>query len=89
MYDAVFAGMCPTNDGLLMKKKKKLSEAERARRERQRAMSLKQFCERYSIGRTKAYEQIKQKRLKAHKCDKRTIITEDNAEEWLHSLPQV
>ena len=87
MYSHVCAGIRPANDVLLMKKK--LSEAERGRRERQRAMSLKQFCERYSIGRTKAYEEINQKRLKARKCGARTIIVEDDAEEWLHSLPQV
>jgi hypothetical protein len=61
--------------------KKKLSEAERSRSE--------QFCERYNIGRTKAYEEINEKRLKARKCGARTIIVDDDAEEWLHSLPQV
>jgi hypothetical protein len=69
--------------------KKELSEIERSRRERQRAMSLNQFCERYNIGRTKVYEQIKQRRLKARKCGARTIIAEDDAEEWFNSLPQV
>jgi len=69
--------------------KKKLSEAERSRRERQRAMSIDQFCERYNIGRTKAYEEISEKRLKARKCGARTIVAEDDAEEWLRSLPQV
>ena len=67
----------------------KISETERARRERQRAMSLARFCERYDIGRTTAYEQIKLKRLKARKCGRRTIIGEDDAEEWLNSLPPV
>ena len=87
MYSHVCAGIRPANDGLLMKKK--LSETERGRRERQRAMSLKQFCDCYNIGRTKAYEEINQKRLKARKCGARTIIVEDDAEEWLHCLPQV
>ena len=65
----------------------KISEAERERRARQRAMSLAGFCQRYNIGRTKAYEQIKLMRLRARKCGKRTIITEDDAEEWLRRLP--
>jgi hypothetical protein len=69
--------------------KKELSEAERLRRERQRAMSLDQFCERFNVGRTKAYEEIKQRRLKARKCGARTIIGQDDAEEWFNSLPQV
>ena len=69
--------------------KSKISEAERTRRAHQRAMSLARFCQRYNIGRTKAYEEIKLKRLKARKCGKRTIIGEDDAEEWLRSLPQV
>jgi hypothetical protein len=60
-----------------------ISEAERAR---QRAMSIATFCERYDIGRTKAYEEIKLKRLRARKCGKRTIITDDDAEDWLNGI---
>jgi helix-turn-helix protein len=88
----VFAGIGPTNNGkgvTVMNTVSKISEAERSRRERQRAMSIDQFCERYNIGRTKAYEEINEKRLKARKCGARTIVTEDDAEEWLRSLPQV
>ena len=66
------------------------SDAGRARRTNQRAMtSSTQFCQRYNIGRTKAYEQIKQKRLRARKCDNRTIIGDDDAEDWFNSLPQI
>jgi hypothetical protein len=88
----VFAGIGPTNNEkgvTVMNTVSKISEAERARRANPRAMSLAEFCQRYNIGRTKAYEQIKQKRLKARKCDKRTIIGEDDAEQWFSSLPQV
>ena len=66
-----------------------ISPTEKVDRARQRAMSIARFCERYNIGRTKAYEEIKQKRLRAHKCGKRTIIAEDDAENWLRSLPMV
>ncbi len=66
-----------------------ISGAERQRRARQRAMSIATFCERYDIGRTKAYEEIKLKRLRARKCGKRTIITDDDAEDWLRRLPAV
>jgi hypothetical protein len=53
-----------------------------------RALSLAQFCHQYNVGRTKAYEEIKQRRLKARKCGARTIIGQDDAEEWFNSLPK-
>ncbi len=68
-------------------KTKEISERERERRARQRAMSLSTFCAEYGIGRTKAYEEISAGRLRARKAGKRTIITEDDAEDWLCHLP--
>jgi hypothetical protein len=50
-------------------------------------MSLDDFCRRYRIGRTKTYEEINAGRLKARKAGRRTIIAEDDAEEWLSLLP--
>jgi hypothetical protein len=50
-------------------------------------MSLDDFCQRYRIGRTKTYEEINAGRLKARKAGRRTIIPEDDAEEWLSLLP--
>ena len=50
-------------------------------------MSLDDFCWRYRIGRTKTYEEINAGRLKARKAGRRTIIGEDDAEEWLSRLP--
>jgi excisionase family DNA binding protein len=67
--------------------KPKISEAERQRRARQRAMNIVEFCERYGPGRTTAYQEIKAGRLRARKCGKRTIIAEDDAERWLERLP--
>jgi Helix-turn-helix domain len=78
--------------------KLKISEAERQRRARQRvgverqglalrAMSIGEFCERYGPHRTKAYEELKSGRLRGRKIGKRTIITEDDAEDWLRRLP--
>jgi hypothetical protein len=64
------------------------SKVERQHRARRRAMSLAEFCERYSIGRTKAYEELHAGRLRARKCGTRTIITEDEAEDWLQRLPK-
>jgi hypothetical protein len=67
----------------------KISESERQRRVRQRAMSVAQFCQNYATGRTTAYQEIKAGRLRARKCGKRTIISEEDAENWLGSLPFV
>ena len=64
-----------------------ISEAERQRRARQRvlaeqrAFDVKIFCRRYSVGRTTAYGEMKAGRLRARKVGKRTIITEDDAED--------
>jgi len=70
-----------------MKAIRKISKDEEQRRDRQRAMSILQFCQRYGVGRTKAYEEIKQKRLRARKAGTRTLITDDDAEDWLSQLP--
>jgi excisionase family DNA binding protein len=50
-------------------------------------MSIDGFCKGYGIGRTRAYEEIHAGRLKARKVGRRTIITLDDAEEWLSRLP--
>jgi hypothetical protein len=52
-----------------MTKRTNISERERQRRAWQRAMSVQAFCERYDIGRTKAYEEINAGRLKARNVD--------------------
>ena len=70
-----------------MRRRPNISEGERQRRALQRAMSLQVFCDRYDIGRTKAYEEIYAGRLKARKAGRRTIITADDAEDWLRRLP--
>ena len=67
----------------------KISERKLHGSARQRAMSIAEFCERYGPGRTKAYEELKSGRLRSWKMGKRTIITEDDAEDWLRNLPIV
>jgi excisionase family DNA binding protein len=62
---------------------------EQRRRALQRAMSIAEFCERYGPGRTKTYEELKSGRLRGRKIGKRTIITEDDAEDWLRCLPVI
>jgi excisionase family DNA binding protein len=54
-----------------------------------RAFSIPEFCRRYSIGRTHAYEEIAAGRLRAVKAGRRTLITQDVAEAWLATLPSV
>jgi len=66
---------------------RKISEAEWKRRARQQAMSVEEFCDRYGIGRTTAYAEIKEGRLRARKCGRRTIIADDDGDEWLQHLP--
>ncbi|HMF24094.1 MAG TPA: helix-turn-helix domain-containing protein [Pseudolabrys sp.] len=56
---------------------------------RRRAFSIEEFCQRYPIGRTKAYEEIRLGRLRARKIGRRTIITADDAESWLQRLPSM
>jgi predicted DNA-binding transcriptional regulator AlpA len=53
----------------------------------QRAMGVPEFCKRYGIGRTRFYQELKEGRLRARKCGRRTIVTEDDAEHWLQRLP--
>jgi hypothetical protein len=81
----------------------KTSEAEQQRRARQRetskaepqggarqgAMSIADFCRRYGVGRTTAYEEIRAGRLRARKCGKRTAIGDRDAEDWWLHLPVV
>jgi Helix-turn-helix domain len=65
------------------------SEAERHGFRPQRAMSVAEFCARYGPGRTSAYQEVKSGRLRARKIGKRTIITVDDAEDWLRCLPVI
>ena len=52
-----------------------------------RAHSIEDFCDRYGIGRTQAYEEVKAGRLKAKKVGRRTIVPDEAGQEWLASLP--
>src|ERR1700722_11128166 len=68
---------------------RRISERGRHRRALQGAMSIRAFCETYDIGRTKVYAEINAGRLKARKAGTRTIIGDDDAEEWWRSLPAI
>jgi excisionase family DNA binding protein len=51
------------------------------------ALSIDGFCKLYGLGRTFAYEQIKERKLRAVKCGNRTLILRCDAEAWARSLP--
>lgn len=52
-------------------------------------LTLPAFCARYSVGRTRAYEEINAARLKAIKVGRRTMIKSADADSWLESRPAV
>jgi hypothetical protein len=51
------------------------------------ALTVREFCERYPLGHTKAYEEINAGRLRAVKCGSRTLILARDARAWERSLP--
>jgi hypothetical protein len=67
------------------------SEAQKQRRERAeiRAYTIRQFCEAYSVSRSRLYLMIGDGTIEARKSGKRTIITAAEAERWLNSLPKM
>jgi hypothetical protein len=70
-----------------MIERQKISEPERQRRSWQRAMTVRGFCESVGIGRTRFYQEVKAGRLRVRKVGRRTIVTSDDAEDWLNRLP--
>ena len=54
-----------------------------------RAFPIREFCFRYGIGRTNAYQEIAAGRLRAVKVGRRTLIPHDAAEAWLAALPEL
>jgi hypothetical protein len=72
-----------------MIERRELGERERERRAWQRALSVRRFCESVGIGRTRFYHEVKAGRLRIRKVGRRTIVTADDAEEWLNHLPTI
>jgi len=50
------------------------------------ALSLKEFCLRMGLGRTRAYEEIKAGRLHTVKCGSRRLVPFDECAAWLNRL---
>ncbi len=53
------------------------------------AISIEEFSEQFSIGKTKIYSEIKRGRLKAKKLGRRTLITLEAAHNWIDMLPEI
>ena len=53
------------------------------------AITIKEFCSRFGVGNTTAYEEINAGRLAAVKVGRRTLIPHEAADNWLRSLPKV
>jgi hypothetical protein len=52
-------------------------------------MRIPEFCRRYRVGRSTTFTLIKTGRLRAKKIGAITIITPEDAERWLRSLPVI
>ena len=52
-----------------------------------RVFTISEFLERYGIGRTRFYEEVAEGRLRLRKLGKKSLVTVDDAEAWLESLP--
>ncbi len=51
------------------------------------ALSIDEFCERFTVGRTLVYKELASGRLRANKAGRRTIIPLSEGERWLKALP--
>lgn len=50
--------------------------------------TIDQVCEIAQIGRTRLYQEIRDRRLKTKKLGARTLILESELDRWLESLPE-
>ena len=53
------------------------------------AFTVREFCKRYRLGHTLAYEMIKDGRLRAVKCGQRTLLLASDVRDWEKSLRTV
>ena len=50
-------------------------------------ITIREFCSRYAVGRTKAYELLNAREIEAKKIGSSTLIVRDSVEAWLANLP--
>jgi excisionase family DNA binding protein len=53
------------------------------------AMTVREFCARYRLGHTLAYEMIKRGELRAVKCGTRTLLLNKDIRTWEASLSRL
>lgn len=53
------------------------------------ALTIREFCATYRVGRSYTYDQISAGRLRVVKAGRRTLVPVDAAREWFESLRQV
>jgi excisionase family DNA binding protein len=51
------------------------------------ALTIKAFCDRFSISDSQAYEEIAGGRLRAVKLGRKTLVPHQAASDWLAALP--
>lgn len=49
-------------------------------------LSLEDFCEEYSLSKTRFYSEVKKKKLQPIKLGNRTFIAREDAQAWLNKL---
>jgi excisionase family DNA binding protein len=52
-----------------------------------RAYTITEFCDAFSVGKSKVYEEIKAGRMKVRMFGAKKLITKDDADLWLKNLP--
>jgi excisionase family DNA binding protein len=52
-------------------------------------LTVADLCQATGLGRTTLYSQIKQGRLRARKCGRRTLFHCDDIASWLDGLPEI
>lgn len=51
------------------------------------ALTIRQFCQTYSVGRSLAYSEMSTGKLRFKKAGRRTLILRADADLWLDQLP--
>ena len=49
--------------------------------------TIDEFCQKANIGKTKAYEYLKNGQIKAVKMGNKTLIPASSIDDWINSLP--
>ncbi|MXO91499.1 MerR family transcriptional regulator [Pontixanthobacter aquaemixtae] len=50
-------------------------------------ITIREFCTRYAVGRSKAYELLNARKVEAKKFGSSTLIVRESADQWVANLP--